>query len=281
MLQVSQSSVLSADQLLTRSKELDAREQYLVSREELAESQQVDIAAAEQRLVVLGVTIEQREKLATQHSERIAEFDKEEKRRLKAFEATMGSFQSKLDKQQLKYEKATQSLEMVNTAIASRQDYYKEQEKLIEKQAEDGNLQLRGLEYEIIEANQVIKDLKMEKRGLLQDKQLLEEDLEAARASFEPELYRHQEDLNAITKQIELATDKLLGIQAKQNIASKALNSFITKKQIVSAEIDAKLKILTTKEQEVMAKREALRLEREEMDEKRHYQSSAQSLYDL
>jgi len=85
---------------------------------------------------------------------------------------------------QTKVKEVKDYLRSLNQLIAQRQRYYKQQEALIADMIEAGNTQLRGIDYEITEAQQVLRDLKTSTRTIRQDKKLLDEDLNAARSSF-------------------------------------------------------------------------------------------------
>jgi predicted nucleic acid-binding Zn-ribbon protein len=188
--------------------------------------------------------------------------------------------QDKLTALQDKVVAAKQELEAVKASIQERKDYQKQQEELIAKQSEDGNLQLRSLEYEIIESKQVIKDLEQKRRNLYEEGQTLESDLEAARNSFTPELEKHEAAVVVIVQRKEVLETDLQIAQKKIYDTNIELNKLLLRRKQIHADVDAKLQLLDSKEREIMAKREALRQEREEMEETKHYYQSPKSLYD-
>jgi chromosome segregation ATPase len=75
-----------------------------------------------------------------------------------------------------------QQLADLDRQIAERKKYLHEQEALIKDVVESGNTRLMGLSYEITAAEQRLKDLKTDTRLARQDKQLLDEDLQAMRS---------------------------------------------------------------------------------------------------
>jgi chromosome segregation ATPase len=75
-----------------------------------------------------------------------------------------------------------QQLAELDRQIAERKKYYRDQEALINDLVESGNTRLMGLTYEITAGEQELKNLKTDIRLAKQDKQLLDEDLQAMRA---------------------------------------------------------------------------------------------------
>lgn len=76
-------------------------------------------------------------------------------------------------------------LKQLNAEIADRRQYKAEQEVAIAKIVEEGNLQLKGLHYEILEARQILKDLKLERVNLSDERNQLLADIEQARRELQ------------------------------------------------------------------------------------------------
>jgi hypothetical protein len=276
---MNQSSAVLDDQLQRRSKELDAREAYLVTREQLAESTEVTITKGQYELSLLDATILAREAIVSEQQDRMLALDKEYSRKQTILEHAVLKKQEQYTKWELKLTEIQVTTSSIKTSIADRQDYYTQQEKLIAKQAEEGNLQLRGLEYEIIEAKQVIKDLEVTKQNLYGEKKNLEHDLEVARDSFAPELEQHEAAILIVVQHKTDAEAEVITIQSKVRDLNKEVNTALIVRQQIQDDVSKKLQILDTKEREIMAKRETLRQEREEMEEAKHYYKDPKSLY--
>jgi uncharacterized protein (DUF3084 family) len=274
-----QPSAAPADQLQRRSSELDAREAYLEAREQLAEQTEAAITKGQHELALLDATILAREVIVNEQQDRMLLLDKEYVRKQTLLEHAVLKKQEQYAKWELKLTELQTTASAAKASIADRLDYYKEQEKLIAKQAEEGNLQLRGLEYELLEIKQTIKDLEITKQNLYSEQKNLEHDLEVARDSFASELEHHEMDIAAILKRKADAEAEVLAIRTKARDAYKEVNELNIKRQQMHDDVDAKLQILDTKEREIMAKREALRQEREEMDTTKHYYQDPKSLY--
>lgn len=274
-------SVASADLLTKRSKELDAREAYIATREQLAEDNEVRIVKQQRDLALLDSTILAREAILQDQTSRMELQDKKYISDGINLKLTNKREEEKYRKWQDKVFGARDELAAVKNSILERQTYYKQQEALISKQADDGNLQLRGLEYAIIEGKQVVKDLDQKKMNIIQESKTLEADLESARESFAPELAEHEAAVLVIIHRQETEQANIVAIQQTLHNLNKEVNALLIKRQQIHTDIDAKLLILDEKERKIMAQREALRVEREEMEESKHYWQSPKSLYDL
>lgn len=274
-----QSNEAQADQLQRRSNELDARETYLNTREKLAESTEAAITKGQYELSLLDTTILARATIVSEQQDRMAELDKEYSRKQTMLEHAVLKKQEQYAKWELKLTEIQTTASSAKQSIVERQDYYSQQEKLIAKQAEEGNLQLRGLEYEIIESKQVIKDLEVTKHNLYSEKKNLEHDLEVARDSFAPELEQHEAAILIVIQQKTDVETEVISVQGKVYELNKEVNTALILRKQIQDDVSQKLQILDTKEREIMAKRETLRQEREEMDEAKHYYKDPKSLY--
>lgn len=272
-------SVAPADLLTKRSKELDAREAYIATREQLAEDNEVRIVKQQRDLALLDDTILAREAILQDQTTRMELQDKKYISDGINMKLAIEREQEKYQKWQDKVSEAKAELGGVKNSILERQTYYKEQEALITKQSADGNLQLRGLEYAIIEAKQVVRDLDQKKKNIIQEAKMLETDLESARESFAPELADYEAAVLVIVHKQESEQAIVTAIQETLHDLNKEVNALLIKRKQIHTDVDSKLMVLDAKEREIMAKREALRVEREEMDETRHYYKDPKSLY--
>lgn len=274
-----QSNEALADQLQRRSSELDARETYLTTREKLAESTEAAITKGQYELSLLDATILAREVIVSEQQDRMFALDKEYSSEQTILEHGILKKQEQCTKWELRLEDIQQTASSAKQSIAERQNYYKQQEQLISKQTEEGNLQLRGLEYEIIEAKQVIKDLEVTKHNLYSEQKNLEHDLEVARNSFAPELEQHEADVLIVIQRKTDTEAEVVTIQNKVHDLTKEVNTALIMRKQIHDDVSQKLQLLDTKEREIMAKRETLRQEREEMDKTQHYYKNPKSLY--
>jgi len=259
---------------------LDAREAYLVTREKLAEQTEAAITKCQHDLALLDATILAREAILSQQEDRMLTLDKEYARKQTILEHAILKKQESYAKWEQKLGELRTGVGTIKESIAERQDYYKQQEGLISKQAQEGNLQLRGLEYEIIETKQIIKDLEVKKTNLYSECKNLETDLTTARDKFEIELNNHEASVLAIDNRKEVIESEINIVSTKLHELNKQINAQNIIRQQISDEISSKLQTLDTKEREIMAKRETLRQEREEMENAKHYYKDPKSLYD-
>lgn len=276
---MNQPSTVQADQLQRRSSELDAREAYLAAREKLAESTEAAITKGQYELSLLDATILAREVIVSEQQDRMLGLDKEYARKQTVLEHAVLKKQESYARWEQRLDELRTGLGYIKESIAERQEYYKQQEALISKQAEDGNLQLRGLEYEIIESKQQIKDLEVKRQNLYSEQKSLETDLQSARDSFAPELANHEAAIVLVVQRQQDANDEVITVQGKVYDLTKEVNALLIRRQQIHNDVDAKLQILDTKEREIMTKREALRQEKEEMEVVKHYYKSPESLY--
>lgn len=281
MTQLMQPSALSPEQLLKRSKELDARETYLAAREQLAGDVETAITKGQRDLSLLDTTILARETILDNQNIQLQNQEAEYTSKTKILAGLLAKEQVRYESWQAKVEIARQDLKTVRDAIEERTDYLKQQEAIVQEQATEGNSHLRGLDYEVTELKQVIRDLEVKKKSLKATIIDLETDLAGARESFLPELTEHEGKVAIILATIEsTAADSKLA-DSKLREVTKQVNAALIKRQQIVDNVDEKLLILDTKEREIMAKREALRQEREEMEEAKHYFTTPKSLYDV
>lgn len=274
-------SVAPADLLDRRSKELDAREAYIATREQLVQDNEARIQRQQRELTLLDDTILAREVILSDQTARMELQDKKYISDGINMKLAIEREAERYQKWQDKVLEAKNGLTNIKGSISERETYYKEQEALIIKQSADGNLQLRGLEYAIIEAKQIVRDLGQTKKNIIQESKMLETDLESARESFAPEIAEHEAAVLIIIHKQETERANIAAVQETLHDLNKEVTGLLIKRQQIHADVDEKLTVLDTKEREIMVKREALRVEREEMEEQRHYFSSPKSLYDL
>lgn len=157
------------------------------------------------------------------------------------------------------------ALAAIDSELIERHRYLKDQESLIDKTIDEGNMTLKAINYEIIgfeeqkkTVNGELYDLNKDKSDLLDAIGLTEENLVAAEYQ-----YSNQES--------ELNT-KLNELNAKITEAESKLKSIAT-------EVDSKLNILRTKEESLLAKQSALKKEQAELNTDKRRFEGKRSLY--
>jgi len=279
---MNQSSVVLDDQqLLKRSSELDAREAYIAIREKLAEDTEATIARQQRDLELLDSTIVAREVILKGQQAQMAALETDYKHKVKSLDTSTQKAVMTLSGWTAKIVDAKGELQVVKVSIADRGAYYRQQEEVINAQSVDGNTHLKALNFEIIAAKQRVTDLQGKIKSLNLNIYELTTDLDNARASFMPEVEEHEREVAVIDKRKDLITIELGNLEKHYNDRFNEFNSLNTRYKQVEAEIAEKMQVLDTKEREIMTKREALRQEREEMDEVKHYYNSPKSLYDI
>lgn len=280
MTQLMQPNALSPEQLLKRSKELDAREAYLATREQLAEDVETAITKGQRDLSLLDITITAREVILDGQNVRMANLEVEHTNKVRILAGLLTKEQERYESWQIKVETARQDLKTVKDTIEERTDYLKQQETIVQEQVTEGNSRLRGLDYEVTELKQVIRDLEVKKKSLKATIIDLETDLTGAREGFLPELAEHEQVIKDIDARKLLLEDELIVLDTRYTAREKEVAELGIRYKRIEAETDEKLKVLDVKEREIMAKRSALVEETTAMEEARHYHQSAKSLYD-
>lgn len=280
MTQLTQPSALSPEQLLKRSRELDARETYLATREQLAEDVELAITKGQHNLSLLDATILARETILDDQNVRLGNLEAEYTSKEKSLANSLAKEQERYESCQTKVETARQELKTVKDAVTERTNYLKQQEILVQEQVMEGNSRLRGLDYEITELKQVIRDLEVKKKSLKATIIDLDIDLTDARDNFLPELAEHEQAIKDIDARKDVLDGELVLLETRYTVREKEVNELGIRYKRIEVEIDEKLKVLDVKERGIMAKRSALAEETATMEEARHYHHSTKSLYD-
>lgn len=270
---------LSPVQLQKKLSELDSREADIASREKLADTLDKRVISAQHDIKICNVQIEQLELTIVNHRKLIVGFENQEGQLQHSYDRSVALYRVRLEAQTEKMttidaqiKVARVGLKYVNDSIAERQAYTKTQESTIADVVELGSLKLRSLNYEVIEANQQLKDIHLELRTFNKDKQLLETDIEQMRVDFEQEAIGYEEKNITFNRVIISLGERYKTILAEVEIAK---NDLLT----ATLETERKLEILKNREQEVLIKRETLKEEESSMIQKRRRMSSVDSLY--
>lgn len=255
-----------------RSKELDAREQYVKECEKTLKD-------TERQLKILDTSITAKENQLHQLTTKIKEQEEAHKDKITGLQKTVRSLEQDIEKAtnelsaaRSKLEQAdasrlatTQDIKKLERESADRAKYMREQENLISEAVNEGNVRLKQLQYEVEyieglkkEASIQLLDLNNQKIALIDEIGVIADRHSEIKQGFE----RQQDDL-----------DKKCVQKAAELKATSA------KLQLVNAEINAKIKQLQEKEQSILAKQAAIRKERDELYlEKRRFEGT-KSLY--
>lgn len=264
---------LQAD-LVLQSKELDAREAFLNERERIIESSPFDLKVLEETIAVKKGQLEQIKET----------FKKKEawyKTRLDGLEHEVTDKEVELtdttdelldvteliSSYEIQTKAANSDLHSIEKQIATRQQYLKDQERLIEETIDEGNAALRGISYEI-QAAQEQKDVA---KAELADVETRKTDVAFELMELEERLkqdkFDYEQEIDAVKK--ELADER------------KNVGQIHAEYDLVSANISDKLRQLEIKEKEIMTKQSALIRERNELEDDKRRWHSTKSLYDI
>lgn len=259
--------------LLRRSKELDAREEYLTERERLIESGPLDLKVLEETIRVKTAQLEKiKESFLSKQAWYTTRLDnlqtKLEEGKKEVLEAA-NKVQSltinhlRLVKDRL--EPTLDKLKEVESEISSRQTYLKDQERLISETIDEGNAALRGIGYEIQAAQEDKDEVKQEIADLEQKKTDVAFELVQLEERHKQDVFNNQQDLDELTQEVQAARLALAKAQSDRNATV--------------VETDEKLRQLKIIEEAVDAKRGALLKERTELENDKRRWNSTKALY--
>lgn len=261
-------------QLKKRLKELDAREEYLNEWEAQLKQSPIDLKVIEAKVKQKEKELYKAQKALDDVLNDIERFNGNYKRASKELAEHQQKFKSAVSEHdaQIKAKKAELSalkadIEAVEREIAERKDYLTDQERLISEAIEDGNAKIIELDAEI----QSIAEEKQTKEGVLIN------------------LRQQHTDVSIEVQRIEAEfEDRKLTIAQEEEELQKAINEaklevgkWQKKLLKVKEEIDGKLQQLKIKEEELLAKRDALNTERFQLEEDKRRWTSTKSLYQL
>lgn len=257
-----------------RSKELDARESYLNEQQALLDSAPIDIK-------VLGKTILTRENELKAIKDRVIDANKSYVDNVanneKAFKDMKLELEAEADKIHAKKHeiaeakagiaKLAKDSSQLEQEITERRAYLKTQEDLIAKTAESGNEELLILKYQV-------EDLGETKSAVVGEIA----QLNRQKSELENSLFPITEQISELQVQYEeAATNYRTSLQALKSDITKVSADY----KRITTEIDEKMKQLRVHEEEIMAKRAALNVERRELDTEKRRFSGTKSLYKL
>lgn len=261
-------------QLEKRSKELDAREEYLNKWERQLKQAPIDIK-------VLNETIKVKTAQLGRIRRDISDSDKLHEQQIKRLEIAENSLKALQFKNQqlIEEQKAIEKRHKTDISglkkqklaleaeVKDRTTYRREQEQIINQVISDGNLEITGLNIEI--------------KSLLQKKQQVIDDLPAIEAEITDLQFRLTTTEDQWVAEQENARQILANIEDEIHSAKIKLGATRQQDLKVKADTDAKLAKLKLKEEELLAKREAINLDRANLEEDKRRWTSAKSLYEV
>lgn len=257
-----------------RSKELDAREQYLDERERLLNAGPLDltvlektIAARKRELLVLKEGVDRADRDFADHKAKLDAAKDQLVADLDAHKQLLKAKKEDVRKVEAAIAEHKAALEALENEIADRQHYLERQEELIKRASDAGNEELVSLKYQIEEQERQKKHLTLLMADLNREKATLE-------ASLEP-ITQKATQLQQTYEQAAANLRKILD-DMREKIAAAA-----NQHKRINAETEEKLKTLKIHEEKVLAEREAIKTERLELDTDKRRWSSTKGLYKL
>lgn len=257
-----------------RSKELDAREQYLIEREALLEEAPVTIKVLNETIKAkkhqLYLAEKKVEAANTSYSVQVLEYrgnlaDFDEQRQ--SVSDTILELESKKTQIVTENSDLQKKGKSLKKEVVDSRTYKAEQDRLIQETINEGNVSLKALKYEVDNLGEIKNCINYEIAILKSTQQEVEDSI-----------HKHEQQLNDLEKAYA-DTKKLLNKSLAEIKASIKAN-MIRNKQVTD-DTQKKLAILKLKEEEILAKRQALRKERVELDTEKRRWDSQKTLYDV
>lgn len=235
--------------LAARKRELDEREAEIVLREN-------KLRDVENQIKVLELRIAERQQQIDSLDAKLVESTNKSDLRLQESSKMLTAIHMKIDEAQELYDKLTETcaqetknLNKIRGDIKEREDYLKQQEKLIEETIERGNDEITSINFEV-------KQLYLKRDKEMQDSREAEEALQRVRN----EIHTHSDRLNDL-KDLYASTaanlkHSLAEIQSKIERASDEYKDIISRSQSMVNKLSQKEKELDTRKK-VIDDREA------------------------
>lgn len=256
-----------------RAKELDAREKYVLDREDLLKTS-VDITVVKETLMAKKYQLAIVEKKIDAAEGAFDQAVLERRGKLQRIDEQIEEVAEKLRIIRGKQNDATAKLGVIksksaelNAENANRRAYITEQDKLIADSIEEGNMSLRALKYEIDGLEEVKKTVNYEIAIITTSRNEVKRGLTEEMAELD--------DLRQVHDDTEQDLRKSL------KILQNSIKEATTTNRQVAKDTKSKMDILRQKEEELLAKRGALKREQVELDTEKRRWNSTKDLYDL
>ena len=264
---------LQEAQLQKRSSELDAREAFIDAKQKILDDSPITLKVYEARVKAYETKLQDLIDAIRTESETHEQRKLERSRELNQIANKITIAQATLDKTNDAINKAELTLDDIKTAIKQGKKEIEQHNLLLQQQEGDANEAIGVANERLLDLQDLyngledsIKKLKSEETGLKKtlDDLIVERDklfnnLEKAAIDFEDQSTRQQNELTAMNTRIAEASRE---------------------HTVVKVKIDKKLAILKEKEESLMARQDAIRLEKQELDTEKRRVYSTKSLYD-
>lgn len=257
-----------------QAKELDAREEYLNEREHFLDQGPITLKVLDEQIRVKKLQLADDDGEIEKRRQTLVAITKKQDEKIKAYTQHLddlldsrAALNSELETLHEQYADAEKTKKQLQAEIDERKKYLAEQEKIIADTLDDGNMQLKSLQYKIRALDETRTETEAELIGL---------DSSKTELTFEIVSIEQQRD-----QAIADSAQATQAIQASIAAARAQLEGMITKNKKVTQEVEAKLKKLQLKEQELLAKQKAIHHERELLDTDKRRWESTKSLYSI
>ena len=247
---------LSEAKLLQRSKELDAREAFIDTKAKILEDAPITLKVYDARV-----------KASEDRLARLITEIKEADTRLKDLDQDAIEYEDKMERKKRSIADLKESRKALEAEIKERKDFLDTQEKTIAEFIEEANERLLDLKDEEQHELNEIKKLRVQHTDLRSQYDLIVVEFDTTRANYDNQII----DLETLLSKLKDEDAKL----------TKSISDKSVEYKVLVADIDKKMLILKEKEEGIISKRDAMRLEKQELDEDKRRWNSTKALYDI
>ncbi len=265
---------LSEAKLLQRSKELDAREAFIDTKAKILEDAPITlkvydarVKASEDRLARLITEIKEADTRLKDLDQDAIEYEDKMERKKNSLLKDIHSFNDNIREQKRSIADLKESRKALEAEIKERKDFLDTQEKTIAEFIEEANERLLDLKDEEQHELNEIKKLRVQHTDLRSQYDLIVVEFDTTRANYDNQII----DLETLLSKLKDEDAKL----------TKSISDKSVEYKVLVADIDKKMLILKEKEEGIISKRDAMRLEKQELDEDKRRWNSTKALYDI
>jgi len=258
---------LKEAELTKKSKELDAREEYIDAKAKELEKAPITLSVYEAQVKAKKAQLNELQKLIKESTDEQNKIVLQNKSGIKQNQIKKEQFvnkiyvrQTELDLLNETYETRKKELKNVEKEIDQRQNYLKQQEQSIANAIELANEKLLDLRDEI-------NKQEADNNAVKNETVILKTDLTEVKLQHEKISAHLEQDIQNL---------KIQKLKLEQEIKLTEKNIFTKSEEFkrVTSDVDKKLAILNEKESSIIAKQSAIRFEKQELDvEKRRFVS--------
>lgn len=264
---------LDQAQLERRNKELDAKEAFIDAKAKLLEDAPISIKVYESRVKAYENQIDSQLQEIKKHEQLLEtlkvkhhDLNKKHDRSKNTLDNSLLKLKSDIAEKEKTYNELKLELKNIKESITERTKYLKEQEELVNNVIEEGNDKLMELKLDIIDTEEELKKIQMKKVDLRTQYEDMVIDFEQAKEVYDDEITQLQQQNARLVEEVKRE--------------KKLVNTISNEYKVIQAEIDSKLDHLKEKETSIIVKRDALRLEKQELETEKRRWESTKGLYD-